>query len=232
MPAPDLATLTVATGCLAGALSLAVSVPQVWTTCVRGRTAGLPASRFWLSALQSLCWLVYGVVAPDPTQVVVNLVCGAMAMALLAAVLRGVPGERRTVAPWTGVTAGWLVLCAGGALLDGPVAVGVLGALVGLGVHVPQLLHLLRHPGAATDGVSRAATLVAMAAAAAWATYGGLRGELLVLLPAAVGLVLLTWSLVALRRAGAPAEVVLPVPRADAHDVLRLDVRRERLALR
>ncbi|RJK96349.1 SemiSWEET family transporter [Vallicoccus soli] len=202
---PALPPLVPVLGTLASALSMTCGLPQLWRTCGRGEVAGLPPARFWLGVAMSACWLVYGVVTLDPAQLVTNAVVGAMGVAQLVALLRLSAEARETASSYASGLAAWLGLVGAAAVSGGAGAVGLLGAVVGVGSTLPQLLHLLRERGADVSGISLPGLVATVACAATWAAYGALRGEAAVCVPAALqtGVHLWTLSLVAAARRAA-----------------------------
>jgi hypothetical protein len=70
------------------ALIVTLNLPQVWRTCVHGRTAGVPASRAWVAIGVAMIWLGYGLYRSIAVQVVLNALVLAMNAALLTRLAR------------------------------------------------------------------------------------------------------------------------------------------------
>lgn len=171
-------TTALALGWLGTALVVGLNLPQVWRSCVQGRTDGLPASRFWVAVLVSLVWLGYGLYGGGLVQVVLN----ACTTSLNAALLLALPADRRDTARWApaAVVTALVVVTLGQA--GGRAAVGLVGAVVGAALCLPQLL-ALRHRHVGTDGVSDASLWLQAAGGTCWLGYGVLRAETVVWVP-------------------------------------------------
>lgn len=178
---------------------VALNLPQVWRTCVRGRTAGVPAARAWVAIAVAVVWLAYGLYGGIAVQVVLN----AAAIALNAALLGRLATRSTATLLWLGglgATVAGTVLLHG---VGGVLAVGVAGAVTGTGMCLPQLLALRGATG--TDGVSAASLHLQAAGGACWLVYGLLRSEAVVWTPNVAVLLTTGWTLVLLRGARAAA---------------------------
>lgn len=185
-------------GWTAAACVVALHLPQVWRTAVRGRTAGVPASRAWVAIGVSLVWLGYGLFGGGLVQVVLNGTC----LALNALLLTRLVGDRREA-----LAGGALTLLGGAAVVAvgataGMLPLGVVGAVVGTVVYLPQLLALRSAPD--TDGVSVVSLWLQAASGSCWIGYGVLRDETVVWAPNVAVLLVTAWTLVLLqaRRTG------------------------------
>ena len=174
-------------------LILSFNVPQVWRTCVDGRTDGVPPMRAWVAIAVAVVWLGYGLAGGGLVQVVLN---GATILLnlLLVVGLRGREAGRGTLL----VAAAAVTTLALGAM-GGRHAIGAVGAAVGSGVYLPQLL-ALRRTGSA-DGVSAVALALQVSGALCWLGYGLLRNEPEVWVPNAFVLLTVVWTQALLRTA-------------------------------
>jgi uncharacterized protein with PQ loop repeat len=171
-------TLALVLGWLGTACVVGLNLPQVWRSCVQGRTQGLPASRFWVALAVSAVWLGYGLYGGGLVQVVLN----SSTLVLNTWLLAALPAARRATARWAPVllaTAGAVVVLGQS---GGREAVGLAGAAVGTGVYLPQLLALRRHHHD-LDGVSRTTLWLQGAGGSCWLGYGALRAETVVWVP-------------------------------------------------
>jgi uncharacterized protein with PQ loop repeat len=216
--------LTDLVGWMAAALSVLLTWPQIWLSCVKGRTLGLSATACWLSFALNVCWFTYGVLLRDPVQVATNLVCGAGNVAILVALLARQPllRARRALAS-TGWGAALLVLSAGAAVVasGGPSvsaaqAATALGAVIsGIGIfsYFPQVVSLLRDRTQDLSGMSATRWWLATGSSALWTSYGILQAQPAVWALSGFGLVcnLAVCYLLAAPRPTVPAAVpVLP----------------------
>ena len=181
-----------ALGWVGTVLILAFNVPQVWRTCVLGRTEAVPPLRAWVAVAVAVVWLGYGLAGGGVIQVVLN---GATILLnlLLAAGLRG-----RGSATGTLLVVGAALTTVSLGALGGLHAIGAFGAAVGSVVYVPQLLALRRARSA--DGVSPLALALQIGGALCWLGYGLLRREPEVCVPNAFVLATTAWTRVLLRR--------------------------------
>ncbi len=173
-------------------LILSFNIPQVWRTCVLGHTAGVPTSRAWVAIAVATLWLGYGLAGGGVIQVVLNGATITLNVLLLAG-LRAT-AERRGLL-LVAVTA---VLAFGLVDEGGKAAIGLVGAVVGAAVYVPQLLALRR--SGPVDGVSRLALHLQLAGGACWLLYGGLREETVVWAPNVVVILTTAWTILLLPR--------------------------------
>ena len=186
---------------------IVLNLPQVWRTCVHGRTAGVPASRAWVAIAVAMSWLGYGLYREIAVQIVLNATAIALNAALLGRLTR-TASPRRTLT-WLAVLAAIGLAIVGLHGLGGAVAVGAVGAATGAGLCVPQLLAVRRT--SSTDGVSRASLWLQAAGSGCWLTYGLLRSEAVVWLPNVAVLATTAWTLRLLLGpvpAGRPAHAV------------------------
>ncbi len=183
-------------------LVLSMSLPQVWRTCIQGQVAGVPAARAWVAVSVATMWLGYGLYGGGIIQVVLNSGVIALNLALLTRLVRGVP------------TGGAALVLAALALTvalgesGGKVAVGSVGAVIGAGVYLPQLLALRKHGPA--GGVSALSLWLQGAGAACWMVYGLLRSEVVVWSPNVVLIATTAWTLVLLSAAPRARESAVP----------------------
>lgn len=204
-------TVALALGWTATACVIGMHLPQVWRTCVRGRTAGVPSARAWVAMAVSVVWLGYGLYGGGVVQVVLNGTTLVLNAALLTRLLPG-----RGVGPALGGVV--LVVLSVLAVLGlgergGMVAVGVLGATSATVVYLPQLLALRR--AHAVDGVSPVSLWLQACSGSCWFGYGVLRHEAVVWSPNVFVLLITVLSLVALRRRTAvPGLLAQPVREA------------------
>jgi uncharacterized protein with PQ loop repeat len=180
--------LTHALGVVAAALSMSLSWPQVYKSCVRRRTGGLSATACTLGVAMPLGWITYGLLSGERIQIVTNTVTGGSGLAILVALLVTQPELRSLRAlRWSAGAAGAVL---GGVLLSGLVAAlpGVRAAqvapLLGLALAsvsvlaaVPQPLALLRDRTVDLSGLSPLRWRMAAGAAASWLLYGLLTGQ-------------------------------------------------------
>jgi len=205
-------------GCLAAAASLSLVWPQVWLTCVRGRTSGLSPTACWLAPALNAGWVTYGLLAEEVVQVVTNGGCAVAGTAVLAALLRARPELRRPGALARTATGAAMMLAAAAAAalaalaggVSPAVAAGPLSALLGVvavAAAVPQPLSLLRDRTQDLSGLSPACWRLAVVAAGAWLGYGVLTDQVAVWGSAAVGLAAALVVCASLARAGAAGAV-------------------------
>lgn len=175
---------------------IALHLPQVWRTCVRGRTAGVPSSRAWVAMAVSVMWLGYGLYGGGVVQVVLNGTTLVLNALLLARLLPG-RGVRPALAGLGLVVASVLGVVGLGEW-RGLFAVGVLGAVAGTVIYVPQLLAV--RTATAVDGVSPVSLWLQGVSGSCWLGYGLLRDEVVVWTPNVFVLITTAWTLAVLRR--------------------------------
>ncbi len=174
--------------------------PQIWTSCVRGRTEGLDLTSCLLNPLLSATWLTWGLLLADPLQIGVNSMTVAGNAAILAALL-----SRRSDARSAAALVRALPLPACLALLViGPTSltlVGLIGRSTAASVLgfaavvftfialVPQPMALLRDRKQDVSGVSLGRFALTALAASLWTAYGILTGQATVFLSSACGAV-------------------------------------------
>ena len=217
--------LTHALGFVAAALSVSVSWPQVYKSCVQRRTNGLSATACTLSVAMPIGWVTYGFLAGQRIQVMTNVATGTAAVAILAALLLTQPELRSLRAMRVGVGSAGAVV--GVALLSivatalpgvtGPEVASILGLLlagVSLLSAIPQPLALLRDRNLDLSGLSPMRWWLAAGSCATWLGYGLLTGQPAVWASAVVGLTsagIVCSVLFARREARTPAETVTQV---------------------
>jgi uncharacterized protein with PQ loop repeat len=198
-------------GCAGAVLAVGLIAPQVWTSCVGRKVAGLSPAARWLAVAQAASWLGYGLAEQVPLQVLTNGACLALHLSVLVALLALDPAARdaRLLLPQAAATIAWLgavVACA----ITGAVAV------------VPQLWRLVRRPEQDSSGVSRTTTALSLVSSLCWAAHGLALTQPAVVLPGLAGAAAAGWTLALLRPAAAPrrqehrprpAPVVLPLQR-------------------
>lgn len=199
-------SVALALGWSATTCVIALHLPQVWRTCVRGRTAGVPSARAWVAMAVSVIWLGYGLYGGGVVQVVLNGTTLVLNAALLARLLPG-RGVRAAVSGAVLLVLSVLAVVGLGER-GGLVAVGVLGAVAGTVIYVPQLMALRR--SLAVDGVSPVSLWLQGCSGSCWLGYGLLRHEAVVWTPNVFVLATTVWSLAVLR-----ARTAVPGP--DAH---------------
>ncbi|HEX5205533.1 SemiSWEET transporter [Paractinoplanes rhizophilus] len=192
--------LTHAIGCLGAALSMSLSWPQVYKSCVQRRTGGLSSTASALGVALPLGWITYGLLSGEHIQIVTNVVTGAAGLAILVALLVTQPALRsgRALRMSAGAFAGVLTM----ALLSGLAAVlpGVRGhqvaPVLGLALAafsilsaIPQPLSLLRDRHQDLSGLSPLRWRMGAGAGASWFAYGLGTAQPAVWASAVVGLI-------------------------------------------
>ncbi|WP_433296369.1 SemiSWEET transporter [Actinoplanes sp. CA-030573] len=192
--------LTHALGCTGAALSMSLSWPQVYKSCVQRRTSGLSATATALGVALPLGWITYGLLSGERLQIITNVVTGAAGLAIMVALLATQPAlrSRRALVSSAGA-AGALVAVL---VLSGLVAalpsvrgaqiaplLGLVLAAVSVISAVPQPLALLRDRTQDLSGLSPLRWRLGAASAACWLSYGLATGQAGVLISASVGLV-------------------------------------------
>jgi len=182
-----------ALGWTAAACVVGLHLPQVWRTVVHGRSEGVPAARAWVAIGVSLVWLGYGLFGGGLVQVVLNGTCLVLNALLLR---RLVPGRRHAVAGsvLTALAAAGVIAVGSTA---GMLALGVVGAVVGTVVYLPQLLAL--RTATEVDGVSALSLWLQGVSGSCWIGYGVLRDEVVVWSPNVAVLLVTAWTLALLR---------------------------------
>jgi uncharacterized protein with PQ loop repeat len=192
--------LTHALGCLGAALSMSLSWPQVYKSCVQRRTGGLSATATALGVAMPLGWITYGLLSGERIQIVTNTVTGTAGLSIMVALLATQPSLRSARALRVSAGAAGAVVAA--ILLSGLAAAlpGVRGSevapvlgLVLAGVSVlsaiPQPLALLRDRHLDLSGLSPLRWRMGAGACASWFAYGLGTGQPPVYASASVGLV-------------------------------------------
>ncbi|WP_433368051.1 SemiSWEET transporter [Actinoplanes sp. CA-142083] len=192
--------LTHALGCLGAALSMSLSWPQVYKSCVQRRTGGLSSTASALGVALPLGWITYGLLSGERIQIVTNVVTGTAGLAILVALLATQPSLRsgRALRLSGGAFAGVLTVV----LLSGLAAAlpGVRGQqvapLLGLALAavsvlsaIPQPLSLLRDRHQDLSGLSPLRWRMGAGACASWFAYGLGTAQPAVWASASVGLI-------------------------------------------
>ncbi len=191
-------------------LVLSMNLPQIWRTCVRGQVAGVPAARAWVAVSVATMWLGYGLYGGGIIQVALNSGVIVLNLALLSRLVRGEPTDARLRGVLLVVAAVGLTLVLGES--GGKVAVGTVGAVIGAGVYLPQLLALRTH--GPSGGVSALSLWLQGAGAGCWLAYGLMRSEVEVWTPNVVLLGTTVWTLLLLAEA--------PQPQTSDHALTRM----------
>lgn len=177
-----------ALGLVAAALSISLSWPQVYKSCVQRRTSGLSATACALGVAMPFGWITYGLLAGQRIQVMTNVATGLTGLAILTALLLTQPQLRSRAALKVsagsagGVVAAALISLGLAALpgVSGQAAASLLGTVLA-GVSflsaVPQPLALLRDRTMDLSGLSPLRWRMAAGACASWLTYGVLTGQ-------------------------------------------------------
>jgi uncharacterized protein with PQ loop repeat len=191
--------LTHAFGCLGAALSMSLSWPQVYKSCVQRRTGGLSATATALGVAMPVGWITYGLLSGERIQIITNTVTGVTGLAILVALLLTQPHLRsaralRISAGSAGAVIAAAVASAAAAALPG-VRGGQVAPLLGLvlaGVSflsaVPQPLALLRDRTQDLSGLSPLRWRLGAGACTAWLCYGAGTGQPAVWASASIGL--------------------------------------------
>lgn len=192
--------LTHALGCTGAALSMSLSWPQVYKSCVQRRTSGLSATASALGVALPLGWITYGLLSGERLQIITNVVTGAAGLAIMVALLATQPAlrSRRALRPSAGAAGGLLAVLALSGLaaalpsVRGEQVAPVLGlvlAAVSVLSAIPQPLALLRDRTQDLSGLSPLRWRLGAGAAASWLGYGVGTGQAGVLISASFGLV-------------------------------------------
>jgi uncharacterized protein with PQ loop repeat len=192
--------------------SSAKAIPQFVRTAVRGRVAGLSRTAVWLAVVANVLWLCFGLAIED---------WGFVALGVFQTVLTvGTLGRYLTRTGWAGnaahAAAALLASAAFGALaVTGTgLVLESLGALLGVVIGAPQLLHLWRRRHTPTDvsGVSQGEQVLVVVTQVAWTAYWLTQGHPVAAAGAAWGGAARAATLVLLRSQAARAAVSVPVP--------------------
>lgn len=222
-------------GFLAACFSILLTWPQVWMSCVRGRTSGLSATACWLAAALNVGWVTYGLIIGDGVQVATNGVCGVANTAVLVSLLAQQP-TLRTPGAVLATSGGALALLAAAATAAvaaglpqvGPeVAGGAFGgvlAAVGIAACLTQPVSLLRDRAQDLSGLSMTRWRLTVVASSSWLGYGLLTGQPAVWASSVVGLLAaLTVCTLLAQAERSPAAVVLePASRLATAPLLRV----------
>jgi uncharacterized protein with PQ loop repeat len=188
-----------ALGCLGAALSMSLSWPQVYKSCVQRRTNGLSPTACAMGVAMPLAWITYGLLSGERIQVATNTVTGLAGLAILIALIVTQPSLR--TARSLRVSAGSAAAVISAALISVAVAAlpGVSGhtvaSLLGMALAgvsflnaIPQPLALLRDRNQDLSGLSPLRWRMAFGACATWLVYGLATGQPGVWVSAFVGL--------------------------------------------
>jgi uncharacterized protein with PQ loop repeat len=175
--------LTHVLGCLGAALSMSLSWPQVFKSCVQRRTTGLSATASSLGVAMPIGWITYGLLSGEHLQIVTNVVTGTAGSAIMVALLATQPAMRSGRALRLSAAAAALVVAP--VLLSGLAAavagvrpsqvaplLGLVLAVVSVVSAIPQPLALLRDRHQDLSGLSPARWRMGAGAAASWLAYG------------------------------------------------------------
>lgn len=197
------AELAAVFGAIGAILGVALNIPQAWTSCARRGVAGLSPTARWLAVLQSATWCAYAVTEGTSSQLYSNLVCGALQLAVLAALLLLSPAARRSAAPLAVMSLVWLVVVAWAAT-GGSVDVGLLAAGCGTAAVVPQVVRLVRNRDEDTSGISPVTCVLAITCSVSWMLHGALLGAEAVWLPSLLSAAASAVTLLLVRRPVTP----------------------------
>jgi uncharacterized protein with PQ loop repeat len=192
--------LTHALGCLGAALSMSLSWPQVYKSCVQRRTGGLSPTASALGVAMPLGWITYGLLSGERIQIITNTVTGTAGLLIMAALLATQPSLRSARAlrvSGSAFGAVLLALAVSGLAAALPAVRGtqvapVLGlvlATVSMLSAVPQPLALLRDRRQDLSGLSPLRWRLGAGASASWFAYGLVTGQLGVTAAASAGLI-------------------------------------------
>ncbi|MBB3098098.1 uncharacterized protein with PQ loop repeat [Actinoplanes campanulatus] len=191
--------LTAVLGWSAAALTISLMWPQIWTSCVRRRTAGLSPTAIWLGVALPAGWIEYGLLIGDPVQIATNAVGTGAGIAVLVALLAARP-ELRTRRAGLGAASGAVALLLATAATAGlsnlpgadpralSSALGVVLTGAVLLANVPQPLALLRDRGQDLSGVSGSRWVLGAASNLSWAVYAAALGQPAVVVCSVTGL--------------------------------------------
>ncbi|MFF5293096.1 SemiSWEET transporter [Paractinoplanes globisporus] len=175
--------LTHTLGAVGAALSMSLSWPQVYKSCIQRRTTGLSATASALGAAMPLGWITYGTLSGQRIQIVTNVVTGAAGLAILVALLATQPALRnpralRLSATAFGAVLTTVALSGLAAALPG-VRAGQVAPMLGLALaavsvlsNIPQPLALLRDRTQDLSGLSPLRWRMGAGACASWLVYG------------------------------------------------------------
>lgn len=191
-------------------LSIAFAWPQAWRAARADDVSGISAPTTLLLICTSTTWLLYGLAVADASLIAGNGVTMLAAMLTLAVVLRRSVERPAALAPllvaWLAVLT--IVALVAGALDLGPAPVGVLGAVLGVTMSIPQAWRITRGHG--TEGVSLATYVLLMAVMTSWLVYGLLLGDPVVWSPNVFGLVVVGAVVAAIVVHRSPADRLEP----------------------
>jgi uncharacterized protein with PQ loop repeat len=191
--------LTHALGCLGAALSMSLSWPQVYKSCVQRRTGGLSVTASALGVALPLGWITYGLLSGERIQIITNTVTGTAGLLIMVALLVTQPSLRsvralRVSAGAAGSVLAAIALSGLAAALPGvrgtqvaPV-LGMVLAAVAIVSAIPQPLALLRDRHLDLSGLSPLRWRMGAGACASWFAYGLGTGQPAVYASASVGL--------------------------------------------
>lgn len=213
-------------GWFGAALSIVLPWPQVWRSCIQGRTSGLSVAACWMGVAMPVGWITYGLLTGETVQIVTNVVTGSAGLGVLSAVLirnSDVRTARKlatsaagavailTAAAVTGTVAGLTTVTG----TQAATVLGILLALASIVSAVPQPLSLLRDRTQDMSGLSPLRWRLAAGSTASWLAYGLATGQPAVWLSATVGLTaaaIVCWVLWTAGRTPAPVRVRAVTP--------------------
>lgn len=145
-------------------LSIVMLPPVAWRPIADRGVAGLSATGTIAVALSVQLWLSYGILIGDARQIVVNVAVWTVRAAILLAVVLAARSARVRLLAAGGVTG------ALGLALLGATVTGVAATTISSVNRFPQVVHTVRHGRGA--GLSIAGFALNCAADVAWAVYG------------------------------------------------------------
>lgn len=211
-----------ALGCLGAALSMSLSLPQVYKSCVQRRTNGLSPTATALGVAMPLGWITYGLLSGERIQVVTNMVAGTAGLAILTALLLTQPAVRsgrslKVSAGSAGAVLTVVLTAIAAAALPGLTGhtvaplLGMVLASVSLLSAIPQPLSLLRDRHQDLSGLSPLRWRMALASGLSWFCYGMATGQTAVWMSASVGITAsaIVCTVLHLRRERKPVDLEL-----------------------
>lgn len=189
--------------------NLLKGIPQFFRTAVSGKVEGLSSGAVWLAAIANLLWACFGAAISDWAFFALSILGLLLTASTTARFVAQTGWHRNRTFAWAAALAALLFPLLAFAGQD-QVLAGA-GVALGLGMSLPQLVHLVRLRGTGHDvsGVSTLEYLVVITAQVAWTTYWLLNEQWLVAVGAAWGGVARTVTLaLLLNQARAAREAV------------------------
>lgn len=163
--------------------STVLAFPQIWMSCIRGRTQGLDLTACLLAPTLSAAWLIFGLLTGDMLQITVNAMTLSCNAAILLALLMRRPDTRS--APMLirslplPVLLGVAVLAMSSLAVTGLLSFAVAGSAVGMVTVafsfvalVPQPVALLRDRTQDMSGISLGRYALTVLSNTLWTAYG------------------------------------------------------------